>query len=183
MTLIYFVAYALLIYPVAIMRIGHYASVVVNIEVLVLDILDAYERRALRDGNENMSLLRNAALGIADEGHPLQFCFNLAGIRSHDRLPQRIYATFFEKSLYLALCEETMGILVGYANGHLLAVLYGCSRLVPRCYSQNKINTDDDVGDYVKGFLHLLLLNDFRYFRNIVVKVSGSEDDEDVKVA
>ena len=43
--------------------------------------------------------------------------------------------------------------------------------------------SNDNVGDYEKGFLHLLLLNDFRYFRNIVVKISGTKNDEDVKVA
>jgi len=50
-----------------------------------------------------------------------------------------------EKTLYLILIEKTMGVLIGYADGDLLAQHGGGVGLVPGYHRHNEIGPYDDV--------------------------------------
>jgi len=66
-----------------ILRIRHYATLVVDIVVfIIIIVLDADEWRTLSNGNEDVTLLGNAALGFIDERHILELGLYLTRVGS-----------------------------------------------------------------------------------------------------
>ena len=123
-----------------IFRVGHDASLVVEIVILAFNVHDANNGQTLGDLNTYMTVLCLVALDGIHEGAGLEHILNVTRVDVLHVFLQRVEFVLFQNSLDLFRAEESVGVLVGNIDAYLGAQLGGLVRFVERGHGEYQID-------------------------------------------